>query len=109
MNVIKVLLLILGAYVLAAWNDARADVFASTPNKNNGEIILYDQPGKCPKGQLMMISRGGNGTTLFGCWLLAEDLIFVRYTDGDVRTYDAAAFRLGPTYRKDQPKQGTSL
>ena len=110
MNVIKVLLLILGAYILAAWNDARADVFATIPNKNNGEIILYDKPGNCPKGQLSMISRGGNGYTLFGCWLIAEDLVFVRYTDGDVRTYPAENFRLGPSYRKEQPqRQGTAL
>lgn len=109
MNVIKVLLLIIGAYILAAWNDARADVFATTPNKNNGEIILYDTPGSCTKGQLMMISRGGNGTTLFGCWLIAEGFVFVRYSDGDVRTYPVEGFVLGKTYRKDQPKPGTSL
>lgn len=99
--------LLLAVYAFVAWNDANAEAIAQTPNKNNGSIILFDTKGACLDGQKTVVARGGNGTTMFGCWFYYEELVWVRYSDGDIRTYDINAFT---SVRKEPAKaKGTPL
>lgn len=101
---LKFLALLIAAYAFAGWNDARAEAIAQIPNKSDGSIILFDRQGTCPKSMQTVIARAKDGTTLIGCWFYADGFVFVKWSDGDVRTYDANAF----VPMKSQPK-GTAL
>lgn len=105
MSKTKFIAMLLAAYAFVAWNDARAEAIAQIPNKSNGSIILYNTKGACLNNQKTAIARSESGSTLFGCWFYYEELVWVRWSDGDIRTYDVNAFT---SMRKPQAK-GTSL
>ena len=78
---------------------AVADVVAYMPNNGGGQIILTDRKGNCQSG-LFAFTRGSSQRTTFGCWSLSEGFVFVRWSDGDVRTYYESDFTVVPKGKK---------
>lgn len=79
---------------------AHADVVATSPNTGGGQIVLTDEPGKCQPGTKAMFARIPGGSAIFGCWAYNDGFVFVKYTDGDVRIYNADNFVIAPKYNK---------
>lgn len=81
--IIVIILLILFAFVTV---DARADTFATTPNKGGGLIVLTTV--KCStRSGLVAYSTMPSGSTQFGCWFYDENFVHITYNDGDTRSY----------------------
>lgn len=72
---------------------AAADVIAYTENMGGGQIILTDRKGYCQSG-LLAYTRGSNQRTDFGCWSVADGFVFVKWQDGDLRTYFDDTFKM---------------
>ena len=75
------------AVMCIAASTAWAGTVATASNKNGGIIVLSD--GKCQgdKDLFVAYSTVENSRTLMGCWTMDDNFIFIRWNDGDVRTY----------------------
>ena len=103
-DALKFIAMLLAVYAFVSWNDARAEAIAQSPNKIGGSVILFDRQGVCSTTMKTVITRAKDGTTVMGCWYYADGLVFVKWSDGDVRTYPIEAF--APVKR---PAQGEAL
>lgn len=75
--------LILSIFLVAT--TAGAGTVAMMKNNAGGVIVLTDV--KCDKKSNIVYANAGNGQTSFGCWFIDENFVFVRWNDGEVRTY----------------------
>lgn len=64
---------------------ASAETVAFMKNNAGGVIVLTDQ--KCEKKMYVTYANANNGQTMFGCWFADENFIFIRWSDGEVKTY----------------------
>ena len=64
---------------------AQAGTVAAMKNNAGGLIVLTDI--KCDKKSLVVYANTGNGQTAFGCWFADDNFVFIRWNDGEVRTY----------------------
>jgi len=62
------------------------------PNNAGGQIIATDRP--CPKYPKLfeIYSRGSDGTTINGCYVVYDGWVHVSWNDGTERTYDPKMF-----------------
>lgn len=71
---------------------AQAEVIATSPTKEGGEIRLTDEPCDRKPGTRFMYIRTPGGKPYAGCWQLADGDVLVQFNDGDVYVYDANNF-----------------
>jgi hypothetical protein len=58
-------------------------------NQAGGEITLSTESLSCKEGERAAFIRSQGGkVSLFGCWRLIQDQIWIRWSDGDVYAYD---------------------
>lgn len=79
----KKLLLVL----LLAAGMAHAGTVATTKNMSGGLAVLTDEPCTGRKNAWVAYSVYGGDKTLFGCWAMDDNFIFIRWEDGEVRNY----------------------
>lgn len=74
-------------FVLLLFNlPAKADTFATTPNKGGGLIVLTTIKCSARNG-LVAYSTHPQSSTQWGCWFYDENFVHVTYNDGDTRSY----------------------
>ena len=64
---------------------AQAGTVAMMKNNAGGMIVLTDV--KCDKKSLVVYANADNGKTMFGCWFADDNFVFIRWNDGETRTY----------------------
>ena len=64
---------------------AQAGTVAAMKNNAGGVIVLTDL--KCDKTSMVVYANTDKGKTAFGCWFVDENFVFIRWSDGEVRTY----------------------
>lgn len=73
--------------LLLAATAAHAGTVATASNKNGGIIVLSDVKCQGERDLFVAYSTVENSRTLMGCWTMDDNFIFIRWNDGDVRTY----------------------
>lgn len=71
-----------------------AAVVAEIPNQGGGRIALTDLKCKDVANTFLAYSYLGNGKSLMGCWAADDSRVFVRWEDGDMRSYPIDSFVL---------------
>ncbi len=70
---------------------SHAGTVATALNIGGGLIVLTDD--KCSgKEGLIAYTNDKTGRTTIGCWFPEDSFIFVRWSDGDIRTYPYEIF-----------------
>ena len=67
---------------------AQADTVATATNDAGGMIVITDV--KCQNEKNLFVAytvMANSSKTLMGCWTMDDNFIFIRWSDGDVRTY----------------------
>ena len=78
----------LAAAALLAVSAAHADTVATSVNDAGGLMVLSDV--KCSGERNLFVAYTvvpSSSRTLMGCWTMDDNFIFIRWSDGDVRTY----------------------
>ena len=84
----KKLFVLFAAFIGTAYAAGEPKIIGSLPNKSGGEIVLSSEVCKEePARRIAYITSSGGQVTLFGCWQMIGEKIFVRYSDGDLFTY----------------------
>lgn len=95
MKKLTMLVLFMGCWIAQS---AHATIIASMPNQVGGRIDLYDI--KTPAGidgckdSLIAKSWGNGGADIVGCWRTNDDLVVVKWENGQYRTYPMSNFTL---------------
>lgn len=75
--------------LLLACGAANAAEYWSAPTKEGGEIVLtQSRTEKCGDYLLSMYIVTADQRVAYGCWVLMDGRIHVRYDDGDRMAYD---------------------
>ena len=82
---------------------AKADTFASMPNRVGGEILLLDTQGGCSKGLLEVAAYTEDGTAFSGCYYIRDGKVFANI-EGNLRIYQGDHFTLAPKYQRQSSK-----
>ena len=99
------------ALTAAAWllvatfpSPARADVKAWVSNETRtAHILLYEEQGKCPAGQMLLESRNAAWATVYaGCWFTHGHNVVMLWADGDVTSGPAMMFTVGAPPNRPQ-------
>lgn len=62
-------------------------------NEGGGKIVLtLRHSDTCTGNLLVAYASHPQTSTLFGCWMISDDLVHIIYSDGEVRTYEPAVF-----------------
>lgn len=69
-----------------------AEVIAEMLNQGGGTIALTNLPCKSVAGTSVAYSYIKSGQSLLGCWTIEGDRVFIKWDDGDLRSYNAGAF-----------------
>jgi len=64
------------------------------PNQGGGNISLTDITCTTIKNTFVAYSNLPNGQAMLGCWASDEDNVFVRWSDGDLRSYPIDRFQM---------------
>jgi len=64
------------------------------PNQNGGNISLTDMQCTTIKDTFIAYSNALNGKTILGCWASDDDNVFIKWSDGDLRTYPINRFQM---------------
>jgi hypothetical protein len=86
------------ALLLLSLNVNAAGVIAETVNKGGGHISLTNMKCTTIQDTFIAYSNLPNGQTLLGCWASDEDNVFVRWSDGDIRSYPLEVFIMKKRY-----------
>lgn len=75
---------------------AARDVFAielMVPNKGGGGIYITSEA--CPSSEQMRFAygRNGEGTTVFGCWFIKGDFVWIKWSGGELYSYPSSDFK----------------
>ena len=84
---------ILLAVLLILSLSVNAAVVAETINDGGGRIALTDVKCNSIQGAFIAYSYIANGKSLMGCWVVETNRVFVKWDDGDLRSYPLDAFR----------------
>jgi hypothetical protein len=68
------------------------------PNQGGGNISLTDIKCTTIKDTFVAYSNMADGRSILGCWAADDDRVFVRWSDGDIRSYPINAFMLKKKY-----------
>ena len=90
--------LLIVALLLLSLNASAAGIIAETTNNGGGHISLTDIKCTTIKDTFIAYSNLANGQTLLGCWASDEDKVFVRWSDGDIRSYPIEVFTMKKRY-----------
>ena len=66
---------------------AHSGTVATAGNKGGGIMVLTDVMCSGEKDLRVAYSTLDNNKTMMGCWTMDDNFIFIRWNDGDVRTY----------------------
>ena len=69
-----------------------AIILATSPNAVGGRMALTSE--KCTEDSYIAFSFAENGDTINGCWFSEEEMVFIKWEDGTVKTYPAEKFTL---------------
>lgn len=96
--------LLAGLILLVAATTASAGTLFILPNTAGGLIHLTDTP--CSKNTYVVYTRTAKGNTSVGCWLVsaADEMVFVRWNDGEYSTYPTGAFGVTDYYKRQSQK-----
>lgn len=84
----KKLLVLFAAFVGTAYAASEPKIIGSFPNRDGGEIVLSSEACRDqPQKRIAYLTSGGGKITLFGCWNLIGEKVFIQYSDGDLYTY----------------------
>jgi len=64
------------------------------PNQAGGSIALTDIKCTTVKDTFVAYANHSNGKSLLGCWASDEDNVFIRWSDGDIRSYPVEGFNM---------------
>ena len=67
-------------------------ILATSPNAVGGRIALTSE--KCNESSYIAFSFAENGDTISGCWFSEQELVFIKWENGTVKTYPAEKFTL---------------
>ena len=93
--------LLLAALLILSLNVSVAGVVAEVVNQGGGSIALTDIKCKNTPNTFIAYTYISNGKSLLGCWAADDYRVFVRWDDGDVRSYPLDSFSLP---KNKQPK-----
>lgn len=84
----KKLFVLLAAFIGTAYAANDPAIIGSIPNKAGGQITLAAEVCKNEQGRRIAYIWSATGkVTLFGCWTMVGDQIFIKWSDGDVFSY----------------------
>ena len=69
-----------------------AIILATSPNASGGRIALTSE--KCNDSSYIAFSFAETGDTISGCWFSEQELVFIKWENGTVKTYPAEKFTL---------------
>ena len=84
-----------------------ADTVATMTNDNGGIMVLTDVSCRDGSGY-HMYSQSPNYRTLFGCWWSDSSMVHVTWSDGEIRSYPLALWRVNIEVAR-RMRKGTSL
>ncbi len=80
-------------FVLALNVQAKG-VIAEVQNEGGGSIALTDMKCTTVKDTLIAYAYTKNGQSLLGCWATDDTRVFIKWSDGDLRSYPIDVFKL---------------
>jgi len=85
---------------------ASSEVFAielMVPNKGGGGIYITSET--CPSSEQLRLAYGRNteGHTVFGCWFIKGDFVWIKWSGGQLYSYPSADFKEPPGNRPTPP------
>lgn len=80
--------------LLLSLNVSAAGVIAEVINDGGGSIALTDIKCTTIAGTFVAYSYIQNGQSILGCWSSDDTRVFVRWSDGDIRSYPIEVFKL---------------
>ena len=84
---------ILAAAMFMVASHGDAGTVATSTNDAGGMMVITDE--KCAGEKNLYVAYSvipSNGRTMMGCWVMDDNFIFIRWNDGDVRTYPFSAW-----------------
>jgi len=93
--------------ILAA-SPVLADTVATLNNDNGGIMVLTDVACKDGSGY-HMYSQSPSYRTLFGCWWSDNSMVHVTWSDGEVRSYPLALWRVNVEVARRMRSRGNNL
>lgn len=84
---------ILLAVLLTLSLSVNAAVVAEAVNQGGGSIALTDVKCNSIQGAFISYTYLSNGKSLMGCWVVETNRVFIKWDDGDLRSYPLDAFR----------------
>lgn len=86
------LFLSLAAFCSVAVAQNAPTIIGYIPNRASGQITLTSETCSSAKDQMFLFVRDDGGKlSMTGCWKMIESNILVKWSDGDVYSYDVAA------------------
>lgn len=71
------------------------EIIATMPNRDNSKISFTSLQWNCePDQKLVYAQSDGGKISVLGCYQLIGDQVFVKWSDGDVYTYDVDSLTL---------------
>ena len=71
------------------------EIIATMPNRDNSRITFTTIQGSCDTDQKLAYAQSNGGKiSILGCYRLIGDQVFVKWSDGDVYTYDVNALTI---------------
>ena len=64
------------------------------PNQGGGNISLTDIVCTTSKNAFVAYSNLANGKAMLGCWASDDDNVFIKWSDGDLRSYPINNFQM---------------
>lgn len=104
------LFLSLAAFCSVAVAQQAPKIIGFIPNRADGQITLTNEVCANAKDQLLVFVKDDGGKlSLVGCWKLIDSNVMVRWSDGDVYSYDVGAVIFTPEFdewyaKKNKPK-----
>lgn len=84
------------ALLLLSLNVHAKGVIAEIFNDGGGSIALTDMKCTTIAGTFIAYSYIKGGQSILGCWSSDDTRVFVRWSDGDLRSYPIELFNLKP-------------
>ena len=80
--------------LLLSINVSAAGVIAEVVNEGGGSIALTDIKCTTIPNTFVAYSYVPSGQSILGCWASDDSRVFVRWSDGEIRSYSIEVFKL---------------
>ena len=87
--------------ILLLATNLHAETVATAQNDGGGILVLTNVKCNDKKSMVAYTTITSSSKTLFGCWFVDDNFVFIAWSDGDTRTY--------PFYIWDVKKKGSSM